>query len=481
MAGIGFALRDLLRQDGLWGLVESQLHGVVAVAGPWFFTIIAMALPSLLFHGPQAKAESGVFVAVLLYAFAISLVWTSPIAIALTRHVSDCLYQRRQDEVAKVFAAALLLGLASLIIVAPAALWCLELPTGVVVQGLAAYGLVTVNWIAAPLLSTIKQFRALTAAFALGTGLFALYLRATGDLRAGNLLVGFNLGMALTDALVCGLILLSFSASRGTYRALLGAIAAYWDMALGGLLYGLGIWVDKWLMWQAPEHATFAGGLVSYPLYDTSVFVAYVTTVPALGLFIIKAETAFHEACDRLYRSIQNHAHLGQLEAARAGVVSAFFQTGRDVALLQVALTVLAVAVPAAVLALVGLPQTGVFMFRFCAIGAAFQSAVLMLCIVLHYFDSRRAVLQVNAVFFVLNAAMTWLALRGGLPWYGLGYMVAAVATFAFAYWLVQRAFGQLLFLAFVRQNAAVVNAPVYRAPPEERFTARIGAGPEGR
>ena len=477
MAGIGFALRYLMRKEGLWAILESQLHGIIAVAGPWFFTILAMALPSLLF-GRSGDVTTSEFVTLLLYVFSISLTLTSPIAIGLTRHVSDCMYQRRTDEVAASFIGALLLGFAAMIPVAAFGLYALDLPLETRLHALTAYALVTINWIAAPMLSTIRQFRALTVAYAVGTGVFWVYLRRNLNLEVANLLIGFNLGMAVTNAGICGLVLHNFPGKLNPLFGLLASFRKYWDLILGGFLYGAGIWADKWLMWRAPEHVTIRGGLVAYPTYDTVVFIAYITTVPALALFIIKAETSFHESCDNLYTSIQRHGDFTRLRIARERIIRTFLSAARDVGLLQLCITALILLLPTLILDAVNLPQTGVFMFRFCTLGAAFQSGVLMLSIVLHYFDSRRTVLAINALFLLTNLLFSWISLQWGLKWYGFGYFLAAITTFTVAYVLVNVAFRDMLYLAFVRQNAAVNDGPQEAVAQTLVFAAKVSPGP---
>mgnify|MGYP002629637962 CR=1 FL=1 len=478
MAGIGFALRDLMAKDSLWAILESQIHGVVAVAGPWFFTIVTMALPSLMFDRETAGDATAGFVTVLLYAFSTSLALTGPIAITLTRLVSDKMFRHETQTIASSFVGAVLVAFLVVSPVAIVGLFTVELPIATRMQAVVALGLVTVNWIAAPMLSTIHQFRLLTSSYALGTGVFWLILRSRTEVEVHDLLMGFNVGMGLTNAILCGLVLHNFGHVGGHTFHLLGGLRKYWDLALGGLLYGAGIWVDKWLMWTAPEHVESLGGLSTYPTYDTVVFVAYVTTVPALALFIIKAETQLHEVCARFYQAIQRHADRRTIELARVEVRRTFYLAGRDVALFQAILTLLAVAVPTLLLDLVGMPHAGVFMFRFCVIGAAFHLGALLITVVLFYFDSRRTVLIINAVFLGSNLLLTWVTLQLGLRWYGVGYFMAGIVTFCTAWVLLDRAMSDLLILAFVRQNPAITESAPRAVIETMYFDAKTSPGP---
>lgn len=431
MAGIGFALRTLMRKGTLWAIFESMLHGIIAVAGPWFFTIIGMALPALLFSDAESKAVTAEFVTLLLYVFSVSLTLTSPIAIGLTRHVSDCLYQKRESEIAASLIGAVVLCFLTAIPVAIAGMYYLDLPLETRILTLLSYGLVTMNWIVAPMLSTIREFRPLTLAYALGTLVFWLTIRRQQAISTAELLVGFNLGVCITNALICGLVLHNFPGQTWPSVKLLQSMLRYWDLLLGGLFYGAGIWVDKWLMWTAPEHSDLTGGLVAYPTYDTVAFLAYVTTVPAMALFIISAETSFHQSCRKLYDLIQEHADLQTLNRARLDTIDVFRSTCRDVGFLQICMTALIILLPTLFLDVLGVAHSGVFMFRFCALGAAFQLGVMILSIGLHYFDSRRTILQINLLFFLANLLFTWLGLRLGFKWYGFGYFVACLTTFA--------------------------------------------------
>ena len=478
MAGIGFALRDLMRRDGLWALIESQLHGIVAVAGPWFFTILAMALPALLFDPQTAGAATSGFVTLLMYIFSITLTLTSPIAIGMTRHVSDCMYQQRNEEIAASFLGALVLGLLTLLPLGAIGMHFLDFPLHTKLLAILCSGMVTMNWIAAPMLSTIRQFRALTLAYAAGVLGFWLLLRGLVVPSLDDLLLGFTLGMGVTNAAICALVLHGFPGRSGPLTDVLRSMLRYWDLALGGLFYGAGIWADKWLMWSAPEHVAMPGGLFALPTYDTVVFIAYITTVPALSLFVIKAETSLHEACDGLYASIQQHASHARLRIAQDRVIATFHAAGRDVGLVQLCLTALVLLLPTLILDAVKVQHSGVFMFRFCTLGAAFQSGVLMLTIVLHYFDSRRTVLAINALFLAANLGFSWLSLHLGLRWYGFGYFLAALTTFAVAYLLVNAALRDMLYLAFVRQNAAVTDAKVLAPPATVLFEATTEPGP---
>src|SRR5277367_5629790 len=94
MAGIGFVLRKLYKQDNLSGLAGACLHSAFASAGPWLFTVLALGAIAAL-----GKSLVGVdvlfdFRVILIYNFSFSLVVSGPVFMVVTRYLSDAIYKR---------------------------------------------------------------------------------------------------------------------------------------------------------------------------------------------------------------------------------------------------------------------------------------------------------------------------------------------------------------------------------------------------
>ena len=110
MAGIGFRLRSLSEQENLLAPVASIVHAAIIAAGPWIFTVVALALVDRFTSStvPIAVLDSSRLL--IIYAFALSLLGTSPIVIVATRLVGDAIYARSFDRIRSIFLAALLLA-----------------------------------------------------------------------------------------------------------------------------------------------------------------------------------------------------------------------------------------------------------------------------------------------------------------------------------------------------------------------------------
>src|SRR3546814_10356580 len=82
----------------------------------------------------------------------------------------------------------------------------------------------------------------------------------------------------------------------------------FWQLALFGFAYNLTIWCDKLVLWLAPDAERTAVGLISNPAYDSAMFLANMTTVPVLAIFIIAIETEFFERDRKSKRLNSSHS-----------------------------------------------------------------------------------------------------------------------------------------------------------------------------
>ena len=66
------------------------------------------------------------------------------------------------------------------------------------------------------------------------------------------------------------------------------------DLVLIGFIFNLAIWIDKIVFWfsEAGHHAGYL--FYCFPIYDSVMFFSYLTTIPALALFLIRVETSFY-------------------------------------------------------------------------------------------------------------------------------------------------------------------------------------------
>jgi len=458
MAGIGFALRRLTNRDDLLGIVQGYTHSAIVSSGPWLFTVLAVGTINMFGLYLTNLAELTEFRVILIYNFAFSLAFSRPVLLVATRYLADMIFKKEVEEAPGMMLGAMLLLLGSqAIIVVPAYLWIFDLSPDLIAAGLINYFLVTAIWLVNVFLTALKDYRSVTMAFlfgmigAAGASLFlAQYLGAVG------ITMGFNFGLGV---IFFGLVARVFA--EYPYRIMrpwrfLGHFRKYWDLALAGLAYNLAIWVDKWVMWTAPEREVTAANFVTYPVYDGAMFLAYLTIVPAMAIFIVNIETRFFEHYQRFYRDIEHHANYARIETNHTNIIQSLLMASRNVIVLQFCIAITVILIAGQLFELLSIPPLQLGIFRFGVLGALFRVLLMFVGIVLAYFDLRKLMLLVQVIYLVLNGLLTWLTLELGFAWYGYGCFLASLLTFVLAYGLCAWNVGRLPFLTFVRNNSSV-------------------------
>jgi uncharacterized membrane protein len=458
MAGIGFVLRKLTNRGDLMGLVQGYLHSSVSSSGGWLFTILTLS--AITFFGPHFATYQDLttFRLVVVYNFAFSLVLTGPITMVLTRYLSDRIFARSVEGVPGMVVGGLTVAMASAVpVVGPFYFWYIELPAGARIAAWTGYALVAGIWVMSVFLSTLKEYAAVTRTFGLGMmmALGAAYV-AGPDAGVAGMLAGFNVGLAFILFALVARVFAEFPFPVREPFAFLPYVRAHWELAIAGGLYYTGVWIDKWIMWTAPERLKLPSGLVSYPDYDSALFLACLTIVPSMAVFVVSIETDFFEKYHRFYRDIGAHATLKRIRDNQTGLLYAVFLGSRQLVLLQIVLALVLILLAPAIFTQMDVPYGQLGIFRIATLGALFQLLFLLLTIVLSYLDLNRLTLALHAVFLTVNVAGTLVTLQLGFPYYGYGYFAASVAAFVAACVVTLRCLDELPYHAFITGNASV-------------------------
>ncbi len=458
MAGIGFVLRKLLNKDDLSGVIQAYLHATIASSGPWLFTVLALGSFFAITGSYVDFIVLENFRGILMYNFAFSLVITAPLSAVSTRYLADLIYKEDVED-----APAMLLGtllfLTSLGVPLVTAFYLFFTNMGIqeALFAMINFMLIASIWQASIFISAIKQYTGVTFSFLLG-----MMLAVSGSVyfadsnTVDGMILGFNLGLAFIFSALVALIFAEYPRTCTHLFRVTPYFKKYWELALGGLFYSLAIWVDKWIFWLSPEALTLENGLLMYPPYDSAMFVAYLTVVPAMAMFLISQETAFFEEYVAYYQDIQNHANFDKIEKNHRSIIRCLSVSARKLMLFQGGITFLVLLTAPKILSLLGMNYIQLGMFRFGVLGAFFQVMALFITIVLSYFDNRKAVCALQGLLLVSNAAFTYATLQLGFPYYGYGYFLASLLTFTVAAIVTVRFVIKLPYSTFVLNNTSV-------------------------
>ena len=459
MAGIGFTLRRLTQRDDLLGAVIGYGHSVFISAGPWLVTVLALVGINLLLDKGLLQVDLELFRSIVVYNFSVSLVLSGPVILVATRFLADQIFEKRIDAATGLLFASTVLGTApGLVLAVVFYFWICSIDAALAVLAVANYAVISGIWVVALFLSALKAYARVSFSFLAGMGLALAATWAIGDsLGALGALLGFTAGLMVTFLLLLATVLSEYRAPMAAPFALFGYLRSHWDLALGGFVYNLAIWIDKWIIWAVgPDRVTVGGALVTAPIYDGAMFLAYLTIVPALAVFTVVVETDFFERYRQFYGGIGEHATLEEIRRDHQLVIGAATKGMRSVMVLQAVIAVLVIFLAPTIIEATSGAFRQIGVFRFGVLGALFHVLILFEMILLQYFDARRPALLLQLVFLASNAGLTWYSLQFDFAYLGYGYFLSCVITFAIGMVLLFDVLRQLPYLAFVKNNPSV-------------------------
>jgi uncharacterized membrane protein len=455
MAGVGFGLRALGTQGSYAGSL--RLYGAAGLisSGPWLLSVLTLlAIGSFgraLVPEPHMIER---FQVCITWLFAASLVFSGPLQLQLTRFLADRSYLGQQHEIAPNLQGAL--ALVSLLAAGvAAALFPLFGEEPMVLRVLLGVAFVTLCniWIVVGVLTGQRQHVRVLVAFGLGylvTFVATLLLARYGEL---GLIAGFVAGQATLLFRGLGLIYSETPARQPVAWGFLGRRHVYLDLLLIGLVYNLSIWADKLLFWfNSATSRPVLGPLRGSDVYDLPIFLAYLTIVPGMAVFLVRVETDFAEQHQRFYRAIRDGAALARLEALREKMTDAARRAIADIVKVQ-GLTLLGCFwFGPKLLELASISSLHLPLFYVDAVGVGLQVVLLSVTSIFFYLDCRRTVVALTCLLLVLNFVLSWWSQRLGPTFYGFGFALAMGLTSVLGLCLLARTFRYLVRDTFMLQ-----------------------------
>jgi uncharacterized membrane protein len=456
MAGIGFELRKMLRRDTLLGLMQAYTYAGLIGAGPWILSIVGilligvLSLPFVLPTGLITQFQVSV-----TYLISLSLVLTGPLQLAYTRFTSDRLFEKREDLVLPNFhavafvvtAMSAVLGSLAVIFLFPhqTAAYRLLMLAGFVVMGNI--------WIATIFLSGMKQYMSIIVVFFIGYSITTGAALTLNTFGLTGLLSGFVFGQTTLLAGLLALIYRDYRSNHFISFEIFWKRYRYPSLMLTGLLYNLGVWVDKFMFWYAPGTGQpVIGPLRASIIYDIPVFLAYLAIIPGMAVFLMRIETDFVEYYDAFYKAVREGASLQHIERMHNAMVEALRNGIWEIIKVQTIAAMMLFAAGTVLLAWLRISTLYLPLLYIDVIAASMQVVFMGTINVFFYLDKRKIVLSLVAAFVALNALFTTLTLELNPAYYGYGFAGSLLVVVLASLYLLDRKLESLEYETFMLQ-----------------------------
>ncbi len=369
------------------------------------------------------------FLVTVTYLMASSLILTGGLQLFFTRFVSDRLFEKNYDQIMPN-----LLGILLIVTLGASA-------TGIIVlvvlfdEPLTYQALVLANfvvlcnlWLVIIFLSGMKAYNRILLVMFCGYAVMvgsAWFLRQYGT---DGLLLALLIGHGTLLFVFLYDILKEFDADRLVAFDFLDRRRVFLSLLATGFCYNLGIWIDKFIFWFNPATSDLVvGPLRASMIYDLPIFLAYLSIIPGMAVFLVRIETDFAEWYERLFSAIRDGdtlQHIGQLKNEMTLSIRRGLQ---EICKVQ-GLTVLLLFLFAPnLLDWLGMSRYYLPLFYVDLVGVSVQVVFMALLNVFFYLDKRVIVLELCVLFVVLNAALTLLSQHLGPSFFGYGFTISLI------------------------------------------------------
>jgi uncharacterized membrane protein len=456
MAGIGFELRKLLRRDSYFSLLQTYAYAGIISSGPWILSIIAVivigviAVPFVIPNVLIAQFQTSI-----TYLIAFSLIFTGFVQLAYTRYSADRIFEKEHFR--------LLPNLNGLLLVVTACGGLTSFPlaftlfpaTSLVFRLLFATTFVTLCcvWVGAILLSGLKAYKAILVNFALGYGCslgLSLFMRAWG---LEGLMLAFATGQFVLLMGMLFVVSRNYPSQSFIEFDFLRPGRIHLSLVFIGFFYNLGIWADKFVFWFHPFTGTpVIGPLNASEIYDLPVFLAYLSILPGMAVFLVRMETDFVEYYDRFYDAVREGGSLSYIREMKDEMVRMAREGIYDIIKVQATATIAVFLMGRTLLEMAGIPVVYLPLLYIDVAAAGFQVVFLGILNVYFYLDRRGRALFLTMLFTAANCLLSLVSIIFGPFFYGYGFAVSLCITILCGMFLLDRDLEWLEYETFMLQ-----------------------------
>ncbi len=456
MAGIGFELNKMARRDDLMGIAGAYLHSAFAIAGPWLFTVVALAVTTYLYGGSNGT-ELLNFRGVIVYNFSLSLAFSAPVYFIMTRYLADQIHVKNVTTTPTVMLESMILVfLFNLAMAVFLYAFYFNMSIELRLAGFANMFLISGVWLLAVYLTALKDFSSVTWTFITGMVVAVIAAEQLSGYGAAGMVAGYDIGLAVIVFVLAGRIFSEYPYHLTTEFAIKPFWKKYWELAVGGFCYNAALWVDKWIMWFAPESIELDSKIRFFPDYDSAMFLSAMTILPSIALFIFSIETNFFHHYRRFYGNILAHSSLRRIRQFHAKIMEAIIEGARSIVVIQGVVAFLFIILAPQIFEQLDMFFVQLGIFRLGVLGSFFQVLILFATIILSYFDCRRANMWIFAFYLASNTILTLIFMWQGYSYYGYGFFFASALTFALSASILLSHVRKLPYHAFITNNNSV-------------------------
>lgn len=454
MAGIGFELAKLLKQGNYRSLIRAFGLTAFIGAGPGVFVILSLGIICFftLFSTPNSRISSE-FLTIVIYLLSTSMIISAFFQYTFFRFVADKVFSEEFTLIMPNFNGVLLVQiLCSMCFSLPVlGYFFSEYSIFLKILLLANQVILCLIWLTTVLLTGLKSFRFIVWGFGLGYGAMILLHFGMAINTLDMLLFEFLIAQIIVFLFIFHAVIDYYPTAVLIRFDFLRKENLYYSLILANFFYTFGFWIDKYLFWfNHNTGITVLPPLYSSPVYDVPMFVASLTSIPAMTSFILYMESQFGLIFPKLMETIFKHKSLSDIVRVRDELIHSAQSALYHLFKTQAGLVIVCCLSASFIFEVFHVTSLSLHLLFVLLIGVALQIILWALLSLLYYLTQYKAALWVSFLFFVSNLCFTQASLIAGPEYYGYGYCLSLLISISCALWSLNKGFQDLLYFIFM-------------------------------
>jgi polysaccharide biosynthesis protein PelG len=457
MAGIGFRLQKLVSGDSYTDLIKAYAFSSVIASGPMIIVIISLSMVHNMGKAWMGPDDASYFVGLAVYCFAGAMLGVGGILNIVTRYIADHYFHQNFDVFTPTYLSALEFTIFFQSI--PAIAFLYHAPILFHEKWVAYMLFMFINgiWLAMAFLSAAKSYLWIVWAYVIGgaAGIVAgMILGPIGGFF--GVLAAFTLGQAVTFLILTFRIFREFGYKRSSNFDFVLFFKKHPYLFWVGTFINLGVWADKFLMWNSPLGVEIGPLLYGAPDYDTPIFLAYVMVIPSMAFFLVQMETSFAKSYTGYFRSIQTKEAWQAILGKKEELLTTITKNFQMFIVFQGIITGLAIILVYDLAEILSLNFYQLGIFRIGLLATFLQMGFLMFLNLYFYFDFQKEVFWISFIFCVSNTALTYITIQIGHETYGFGLMASCFIGLLLTFLVLDHKLKRLDYYTFMQQAILV-------------------------
>lgn len=438
MAGIGFELRKLFLKRGLIYSIRAYFFSTIVTAGPMLLCIAMITVLQLLLSVLNVSyQEKQLFISSTIYSFIFSQILTGSFSLVISRYVSDKIFSNRADEVIPSLYGSLCICI--FIGGISGALFYGLSPISFKIKSVSyiLFMLLIMVWIQTVYLSAMKDFIRIVKGFSYGISMVVIssfyWLKFHRGDEAFGLLFSMDIGFFIITVSFFTYLKNSAGGDNGGYFQLVKYLDKVPSLLFIGIFYNIAIYSHNFLFWINGLGVTVGDTYVYAPLYDVPTFYAFLATVPTMVFFTVEMETSFYTKYKTYYSCLSEDGDYKSIKSAGEIMIQTLWEGLKKITGFQIVISFLFIFCGTFIMPRVGITQSSIDIFYILVLGACASSIMLIVMIILLYFENRRDALITSCIFFIGNILFTQLTIILDVNFYGFGFFLSSLISLTFA------------------------------------------------